>query len=121
MQGVNLLISEYDAAHRQLILPVHYELVELGLVPQVKFGIPFYYGKSWICFLKPIKPDRVELAFIRGNELSEESKALLSFNKRKQVCGIEFCNNNPLDLEMVLPILHEAIILDKTIPYKLKK
>jgi hypothetical protein len=51
--------------------------MELNLEDKIRFGIPFYFGRSWICYLNPIKNHKVELAFVRGNELSNIQKVIL--------------------------------------------
>lgn len=87
---------------------------------KIRFKIPFYYQKSWICYLNPRKDGQIELAFLRGNELSDVQQ-LLSFNGRKQIAGIPFNKMADIPADKVLEIIHEALLLDKTIPYTVKK
>ncbi len=93
---------------------------ELNLMDKIRFKIPFYYQKSWICYLNPLKDGQIELAFLRGNELSDVQQ-LLSFNGRKQIAGIPFNKMADIPADRVLEIIHEALLLDKTVPYTVKK
>ncbi len=94
--------------------------VELDLRPEVRYRLPFYYRNSWICFISPLKNGAVELGFTRGNELTQ-SAGLLQSKGRKQVFGIEYTKPEDIELEALLPILHEAIVLDETVPYSVRR
>jgi hypothetical protein len=85
----------------------------------MRFDIPFYYGKSWICYLNPIKNSKIEFAFVRGNELSNE-QGILSNKGRKQVYSIAFEKISDIPMKIVNEIIQEAILLDKAKPYKSK-
>ena len=88
---------------------------------KIRYKVPFYYRKSWICYLNPTKkPVGVELVFLRGNELSNE-QGLLSAKGRKQVAGIIFEKVADIPVETVLEVMQEAIWLDETIPYASKR
>ncbi len=87
---------------------------------KIRYRIPFYYRKSWICYLNPVKNDGVELAFVRANELSNEN-GLLDFKDRKQVAGIIFHNIKEIREEAILEILEEAFLLDENVKYASKR
>ena len=53
------------------------------VISKLRYKIPFYYQKSWICYLNPIRDQGVELVFIRANELSNE-QGILDAKGRKQ-------------------------------------
>ncbi len=91
-----------------------------GVTPKLRYGIPFYYKKSWICYLNPLKNNGVELAFTRANELSNE-QGLLNFKKRKQVAGIEIYNLKNFPASSIEEIVNEALLLDETVPYASKR
>ncbi len=85
MTAVEAFIYKYDDDQREIMLFFHRLLtLELNLTEKIRFKIPFYYGKSWICYLNPIGKDQVELAFVRGNELSNQ-QGILDNKGRKQV------------------------------------
>ena len=93
---------------------------ELGLEAKVSFGNPAYYRKSWICYFKPIKDTAFELAFFRGNELSNE-QGILESKGRKQLRSITI---KELDEDLIASlkvIFFEAIDLDEHKPYESKR
>lgn len=90
------------------------------IVSKVRYKIPFYYRKSWICYLNPIKNNKVEFTFTRGNELSNDQD-LLDSRGRKQVSGITFANVKEIPKQTIIEIIQEAILLDETIPYASKR
>lgn len=91
-----------------------------NLRDKISFKIPFFYGKTWICYTNILKKGGVELAFVRGNELSN-AQGVLDFKKRKQVGGITYHSSNEIDYEILAEILNEAIDLDTHVPYRVKK
>ncbi len=120
MTDVEDFIHHYDGNQREIMLFFHRLLtLELGLTEKIRFKIPFYYGKSWICYLNPIKNDSVEFAFVRGNELSNQ-KAILENKGRKQVYSITFKKLSDVPQRIINETIQEAILLDKTKPYASK-
>lgn len=93
--------------------------VDLGLERKIKYQLPFYYRNSWICYLKP-HANSVELAFTRGNELSND-QGLLESKGRKQVMSLEFTSLDDLAELPYRQIVHEAILLDEQVPYAPKR
>lgn len=91
-----------------------------NLTAKMRYGIPFYYRKSWICYLNPTKKGMIELAFTRGNELSN-NQGLLDNKGRKQVFSVEFESIADIPGEVVNEIMQEAILLDETVPYASKR
>lgn len=117
MQTVEDFIFDYEGEQREILTYFHDLLTSLNLVSKIRYRIPFYYGKSWICYLNPVKRNGVELAFIRGNELSNVEGTLDAKN-RKQVAGITFYQLSDIAVEAVNEIIHEAILLDETVKYR---
>ena len=73
-----------------------------------------------MCYLNPTKDNGVELCFTRGNELSNTQRILQS-KGRKQVSGITYYEIKQIEESPILEILHEALLLDNEVPYKIKK
>jgi len=118
MYPVEEFIYNYEGNQREIMLFFHQTLVsEFNLRPKISYKIPFYYRKSWICYLNPVKEDGVEFAFPRGNELSNE-QGLLEEKGRQQVRGIVFKELSDIPFQTLKEILQEAIVLDEKIPYK---
>jgi len=90
------------------------------IIPKIRYKIPFYYRKTWICYLNPLKKDGIELAFLRGNELSN-AQGVLSYYGRKQVMGIRYFHPDEINIEVIQDVLLEALELDESVPYTLKK
>ena len=114
-------IFQFEGEQRAIMLFIHDWLtVDLNLTAKMRFKTPFYYRKSWICYLNPTKQGTIELAFTRGNELSN-SQGLLDSKGRKQVFSIELKKLSESPIETINEIIQEAILLDETIKYESKR
>ena len=121
MTDTEHFIYQFDGSQKDIMLFFDQLLTgDFGLRGKISYKIPFYYSKSWICYLNPLKTGPVELAFTRGNELSNV-QGLLQSKGRKQVRGIDLQDLSALTLEPLEEIIHEAILLDETIPYTSKR
>ena len=120
MSKVQDFIYNFEGTQKELLQFLHELLMSFPEVTnKIRFKIPFYYRKSWICYLNPKKNGSVELAFTRGNELSNE-QGLLDAKNRKQVSGIDFFSIKDIPLETLNEIIQEALVLDEMIPYASK-
>jgi hypothetical protein len=121
MTEVENYIFKFEGKQREIMLFFHQLFsVELNLIDKLRFKIPFYYRKSWICYLNPSKNNRIELAFVRGNELSN-SHGILDSKGRKQVWSIELNKLSEIPINELKEIIHEAILLDENVPYESKR
>lgn len=121
MKTVIDYIESADESRRSILQYLHDFLVDsYGLEPKLRYGIPFYYYRSWICYLNPLKEGGVELAFTRGNELSNVEGYLID-KGRKQVMGIEYHSFTDIDQDVLELLVAEAILLDESIPYASKR
>jgi hypothetical protein len=93
---------------------------ELDLEARIRYKIPFYYNRSWICYLNATKEGGVELAFTRGNELSN-AQGLLQSQGRQQVSGVIFRDPGEIHEDVLLEVINEALLLDETVPYTSKR
>ena len=121
MEPVELFILDLEVPQRDVFEYLH-DLILSNypeLTPKIRYKIPFYYRKSWICYLNPTKNGRVELAFLRGRELSNE-QGLLQARNRKLVRGITFDSTVNIPEEALHEILQEALLLDEEIAYASK-
>jgi hypothetical protein len=91
-----------------------------SLQPLIRFKIPFYYQRTWVCYLNAVKPNKVECVFVRGRELLHQHP-LLEARGRVMVKGIMIEKLDDDLLTLVLEILHEAMELDAQKPYGFKK
>ena len=121
MTEVINFIYQYEVNQREVMLYFHNMLTkELNLTEKIKFKIPFYYGRSWICYLNPIKDKKIEFAFVRGNELSNY-QGLLENKGRKQVYSICFEKIADIPQKEINEMIQEAILLDETKTYESKR
>ena len=68
MNAIEDFIYGYEDEQKAILLYFHQYLYEqLELTPKIKFKIPFYYRKSWICYLNPVNTDEntVKLLSVR--------------------------------------------------------
>lgn len=118
---LNFIENQTSPRQRQLLAYLHDLLAtQLGLEAKIRYRIPFYYRYSWICYLNPVPNEGVELAFTRGNELSN-AQGLLSSAGRKQVYGIVLHDPATVSEAALLEVLNEAILLDESVPYQSKR
>jgi len=121
MEQVEVFIEAQAEPTQSLLWYLHELLLSYPEVTaKIRYNIPFYYRKSWICYLNPLKTGGVELAFTRGNELSN-AQGLLQFNGRKQVAGVAFAKKEDISDEVLHEILQEALLLDAEVPYASKR
>ena len=83
---------------------------------KIRYKVPFYYRKSWICYINPIKKDGIEFCFLRADELSNQS-GILDFKKRTQVAGISIFDHKKIPLEGITEVINEAMLLDEEVKY----
>lgn len=112
MTATEAYIIELPDNQRQIMQYLHDMLMSFPQVTtKIRYKIPFYYRKSWVCYLNPVKNDGVELCFLKGNELSNE-QCILEPTDRKMVRGIKFYSADEIDNNLLLEIVNEALILD---------
>lgn len=121
MDAVARYISGYPDKIRWMLHLLH-ETISLypGIFTKMRYKIPFYYRKSWICYLNVLKAGGIELAFSRANKLVN-GYYLLDFKERKPVAGITFHQPKDIDLVLVRMIILEAIELYEDKPYASKR
>lgn len=125
MEAIYDFINQYEGEQQAILKYFHHYLYkQTGLILKIRYKIPFYFNRSWICYLNPIRKtattlDGIELAFTRGNELSN-TQDLLQSNGRKQIKGITFNKIKEIPTKAIEEIIQEAILLDEQIPYKSK-
>ena len=120
MSTYNDFLDRLDENQHRVANYLDQILADLNLDRRMRYDLPFYYQRSWICYLNHLNNGKIELAFTRGTELSNESGALQS-KGRKQVYSIEFGKVSEIDDSILSEIVHEAIILDETVPYASKR
>jgi len=114
-------IELLEGEQRDIMLALHEFITSFPQVTcKIRFKIPFYYRKTWICYLNPLKGGGVELCFVRANELSNE-QGLLDFKDRAQVAGVSFFKVGDIDETVLLEVFQEAFVLDDEVKYASKR
>jgi len=112
MNTIDDFILDLTGQQKAIIAFLHEHLTHHhDLVGKIRFKIPMYYRRSWVCYLNPIKKDGVELAYIHGHLLSNE-QGLLQRKDRKMVAGIDLYDVSALPMTAIDQITQEAIILE---------
>jgi len=113
MITVESFIYQCQGKQQEVMLYLHHLLTkEFNLMDKIRYKIPFYDYKSWICYQNPKKNGAVELAFTKGNELSNQ-QGLLESKGRKQVSSVEFASLSEIPMLQLKEIIHEAILVDE--------
>lgn len=82
------IIAGFDQNQQEIAWFIHEWLtLDYDLFCKIKYKIPFYYQKSWICYVNPVKYSGIELCFMKANKLTNE-QGLLESKGRKYVAGI---------------------------------
>ena len=121
MSPTQAFILDYEGDQSEVLQYLHDFLLTFpDVTSKIRYRIPFFYRKSWICYLNPTKKGKVELAFTRGNELSN-ANGLLDAKGRSQVMGVEYSKVDEINEEALVEIIQEALMLDDTVPYASKR
>ena len=121
MGDVDYYIQNHEKTIKTILEILNAAIMKFpGVISKIRYKIPFYYKKSWICYLNPQKSGGVELAFTRGNELADE-QGILERKGRKQVKSITYQSIKDIDEASLNIILQEAMLLDDHVPYASKR
>ena len=121
MDKVENYIYSFEGDEHEVLLYFHELLTSFPTVTsKIRFNIPFYYQNTWVCYLNPVKPNKIALCFLRGYELSNE-QGLLESKGRKHVFSAEFASVGEIPKKAMNEIINEALFLDETVPYNPKK
>jgi hypothetical protein len=113
MSTVDEYIESHENTHQQhLIYHLHHLIMTFsGVSTKLRFRIPFYDGRKWICYINPIKKNGVEVCFIKGFQLKPRPE--LVARKRTMVKGISVYEINEEILFLIAEVFEEALALDK--------
>jgi hypothetical protein len=110
---VEHFIASQEPQQQEMLYFLHAFMTQFpGVTAKLRYKIPFYYRHSWLCYLNPKKGGAVELAFIRGNLLSN-AQGLLQAHDRKMVRGITFSSLSDIPEGVLNEIFQEALLLDE--------
>ena len=113
MKTVENYILGLDGQQKAIVSYMHQLLTEHhDLIPKIRFKIPMYYRKKWVCYLNPIKNNGIELAFMRGYQLSND-QGLLQKKDRQYVAGVDLFNIQDIPEQSINEIVQEALMLEE--------
>lgn len=121
MNEVEMYIDNLSDKQKLIAYEIHFLMLSYpNITAKIRYRIPFYFRKSWITYINPLKNGNLEFCFLRANELSNES-GILDFKKRKQVAGIEISSVDQVGSEAMILTIEEALVLDQNVKYSVKK
>lgn len=78
---------------------------------KIRYKIPFYDHKTWICYINPIRKGKgVEVVFLNGKIL-QSTFPYLEDKGRKLVAGVTVTEVTDEKLESILPVFEESMLL----------
>ena len=104
-------ILKFQGAQKELLAFLHQYFRDKGLRPQLSYGLPFYYGNRWICYLKSNKDGSLDLSFTRANQF-EDPTGLLEDRDRRQIKSLVLWPDQDLPMDAIEQIVEAAIALD---------
>lgn len=113
MKPAESFIIGQVSPEREIMQYLHEIFVTTGLQPRLRYGIPMYYAKRWVCYLNPLKTGGIELAFTRAHAFADPT-GLLQARGRKMVKGMILNNLAAIDEKAIRAILAAALALDRS-------
>jgi len=79
-----------------------------NVVEKYNYGIPFYHhNKKPMCYFNILKGTNfVDVAFVQGVFLEEELPVLKNYNKRKQVCSLQYDRLENIDELLLIAVIN---------------
>lgn len=112
MRPIEDFIQKRPSEQRALFGFLHEQFEKAGLSGRLSYGIPFYHGRKWVCYLNPSHDLGLELAFTRADEFDDPT-GLLKARNRKRIKGLMLRPDEDIPWEAIQSILAKAIDLDK--------
>jgi hypothetical protein len=113
---MNKLLDFFDGlttSQKAIFQLVHQECITFhSLQLKMRYGLPFYDGKKWICYFNPQKSGMVELCFLNGQALSPRP-GVIEAKGRKMVAGVTLKTVEDYLDKDVASILEEAVLFDQ--------
>ncbi|NNC85994.1 MAG: DUF1801 domain-containing protein [Bacteroidia bacterium] len=121
MSDVENFIYSNDGHQKDVMLFLHnYMVSQPAISAKIRFHIPFYYRKTWICYMNPRKDNSIEFCFIRGRELSD-GQGILEYKGRVMVTSVNIKTVKDIPEQALFEVIQEAILLDENVPFTVKK
>jgi hypothetical protein len=112
MNPVDEYIATYLGPQKELLGFFHAYFKSLDLKPKIAYGLPFYYGKRWVCYLKPNTDGSLDVSYTRANQFKDPS-GVLEDRGRRQIKSIVVHSLEDIPLAAIASISRAAIKLDQ--------
>ncbi len=113
MNPVESYIYRLEGEEREIASYLHDLFTErYGMTYKLRYRIPFYDIKKWLCYISPQKKGGIELCFLHGRWM-EDSQGALESKDRVQVFGITYRKLEDIDEGVLELLIEDAIKLDK--------
>lgn len=107
MNQVEEYLLKLDEDRRDIMLYLHHLFTErLGMRTRLRWGLPFYDFRRWVCYTNPKKSGGVELVFLFGQKLADPS-GILDSTGRKQVAGVTFYQLSEIPEEEIIALVEQ--------------
>lgn len=112
MTPVEQYILELPENLKPLVKKIRHLIISASpfIEEKLVYGIPFFYGKKRIFYITP-KKDNIDFGFCNGYLMAENR--LLQIKDRTQVRTITIYKLSEIKDEVLIPLIHEAIIIDE--------
>jgi len=111
--NLDYFLDTISENQRNIISFLHEEFLNYpGVTFKMRFKVPFYDYGSWFCYLNPVKPNKVELCFLKGKEMTNGA-GLLDDRGRKMVAGIMIADYSDMPLQPIIESFIEAMSLQE--------
>lgn len=112
MNPVESYIYHMEGEEREIASYLHDLFTQrYGMSYKMRYRIPFYDIKKWICYLSPQKKGGIELCFLHGRWM-EDPQGALDAKDRTQVYGITYHRLSDINENVLEVLINEAIELD---------
>ena len=82
-----------------------------GVTIRMNYGIPYFYGKTWLCYLYVLNNGDVEVGFTRGHLLPNPF-GLLQSRGRKIVSSVVFSHLEEIPEGLLIETFKDALVID---------
>lgn len=113
MNPVESYIYNLKGEEREIISYLHDLLTErYGMNYKIRYRLPFYDIKKWLCYLNIQKKGGVELCFLHGRWMKDPQGAL-NAKGRVQIYGITYHTLEEINEAVLQVLIVEAIEIDE--------
>jgi hypothetical protein len=113
MNPVESYIYRLEGEEREIISYLHDLLTQrYEMSYKIRYRVPFYDIKKWLCYLNIQKKGGVELCFLHGRWMADPQGAL-DAKGRVQIYGITYRSLEQIDEEVLQILIEEAIEIDE--------